>query len=386
MVTLSPPREWVDALLRALDGAQQGVRALLHQLGLTGDAHGQPAWPFTWRIAAEMIAADPSLARALLMVAACLAVAAMALLWGAAWRRGRPWLWGGAVALSVCAPWPAAYLWWTPAVPTSLHASPTGDAAQSIMRGQALYTRHCARCHGADGRSEGPDAARQARWPTALHGALLWKRLDGELFWRVQHGMRGRDGQPTMPGFARHLNDADTWAVLDYARALASGQALQEAGSWLQPVRLPNAVVHCARNAATTLSDLRGRRLMLAVGEPRTDRRADPLPPDPLFVRIGVGAAAKRGDWDCVSDDPDLPRALAVLNGASAEGAQFIADRDGWLRARNAPDATGWSASDLVCSSARSPVAADASADGLVALVVRIDADPVRARRGGFPH
>jgi hypothetical protein len=31
-------------------------------------------------------------------------------------------------------------------------------------------------------------------------------------------------------------------------------------------------------------------------------------------------------------------------------------------------------------------VAADASADGLVALVVRIDADPVRARRGGFPH
>ena len=62
------------------------------------------------------------------------------------------------------------------------------------MRGQAVYQQQCLRCHGADGKGEGVDAPHLPMWPPTLNGSLLWKRLDGELFWRIRHGLQARDG------------------------------------------------------------------------------------------------------------------------------------------------------------------------------------------------
>ena len=81
------------------------------------------------------------------------------------------------------------------------------------MRGQAVYQQQCLRCHGADGKGEGVDAPHLPMWPPTLNGSLLWKRLDGELFWRIRHGLQARDGSPTMPGFASQLSDTQVWEV-----------------------------------------------------------------------------------------------------------------------------------------------------------------------------
>lgn len=93
-----------------------------------------------------------------------------------------------------------------------------------------------------------------------------------------------------------------------------------------------------------------------------------------------------------MADSAAAWEALSLIAGTDQlAGTQLIADRDGWLRARGAPGKTGWSDDDLLCRSERAPVAwgqgaAAPPADGLGALIARMDAQPVRFVKGGFIH
>jgi mono/diheme cytochrome c family protein len=393
-VALSP--EIVNGLLEGLQAAQQGLRTVWSWLGLAPDVHGQPAWPFAHRVAAEMLVVDAGHARRVLTALGTSVFAVGLVLLSFFWRRARERLWLLAVAVLVLTPWPDAHLLLTAAVPTSLHQSPSGFTAQGIVRGQAVYQQQCMRCHGADGRGEGPDAASLPMWPPSLNGALLWKRLDGELFWRVREGMHGRGGVLTMPGFGHALSDQDVWQVLDYMQAHAAGQMLRETGTWERPVRLPALAVRC-RNALPgvdgTTRGLTGQRVRVilptAAGLPEQDPRM-----------VDVVATARPQDAgddpECLTDGPATMTALALVLGvpqAELPGYQMIVDRVGWLRARGLPGAPAWSEDDLVCRSAPSSAAStvgqpavEMPGEGLTGLIRRMDAEPVRLLRGGFPH
>ncbi len=384
--------ELLNGLLEGLQAAQQGLRALLHALGLTPEAHGQPAWPWTHRIAAEMLVVDAGHARRVLLSLLCAGVAFVVLVVSLPWRRARFPLWALAIALLVFAPWPQAHLLLAPAVATSLHQSPSGFGAEGIVRGQAAYQQHCVRCHGTDGRGEGPDAAQLAQWPPNLNGALLWKRLDGELFWRVREGMHNRAGVPTMPGVGSALSDTQIWEVLDYLQAHAAGQMLRESGTWDRPVRLPATAVQCRQARARHSSGLLGQRVRVVVAGPGVQPVAD----DPRLVTLVAGTLAQGSDPECrpQGELQALDQALALVLGipaAELPGYQLIVDRAGWLRARGQPGKVAWSEDDLVCRATAAPAsastpAAAVPADGLEALIRRMDAEPVRLLRGGFPH
>ncbi len=213
-----PAQAWLNTLLVLLQDAQLALLRLWHALGLTGDSHGQPAWPWARRIAGETLLIDLGLARQLAWSLGAVALALLMVFVALAWRRHRgAWL-AGAVFALVLAPWPAPSLLLSPAAPTSFHVSPTRFSVNAIARGAEVYTRHCAACHGDDGRGEGPLAAGLSRWPPTLVSPLLARRADGELFWHIVDGMRDARGQTTMPAFGDALGDADTWAVLDYMR------------------------------------------------------------------------------------------------------------------------------------------------------------------------
>lgn len=274
-----------------------------------------------------------------------------------------------AVFTAAILPWPSPALLRADAVPTSFHRSPTGFTAAAIGRGLVLYQQHCASCHDRDGRGDTPVAATLPVWPPQLSGGLLWKRAEGETHWRVQHGTTDRHGRSTMPGFADRLSADDAWAVLDGVKALASGQGLQAEGRWRWPVRAPDLQVRCDGGPARWLSTWRGQRLRIVAegsdAAPREDAR---------FITVTLDVHARSG---CAATDPQARSAFALLTGAdeaALTGTQFIADRDGWLRARGRPADAGWQANDLLCSAA----APSTEKPGLDDLIRRMDADPVR--------
>lgn len=390
------PTEIVNGVLEALYAAQLALRDAWHALGLSGTVAQQPAWPFAQRLAAERLLQEPGHARRVIATLACIAAAAalaltallLAVLRRRAARRGPLALAAGAAALLAFAPWPSAMLLWAPAVPTSLHRAPQAFSAQSIVQGQAVFTQHCAQCHGADARGEGPLASELSRWPPNLAGGLLWKRLEGELFWRVRHGMRdARSGAQTMPG-APALSDAQIWSVLDFLQARASGQMLRDMGAWERPVRLPQSLLDCRYGGRRSSDSLRGQRLQLVLAA--GDSAAPPEDPRWVTVVLGAsGGAAAQAAPECLSRDPALLPALALLLGVApgqAPGHRLFVDRDGWLRARSVPGQAAWSEGDLICRTEAAPVPAANAAPGVDGLLRRMDADRMRLVRAGYPH
>jgi mono/diheme cytochrome c family protein len=308
------------------------------------------------------------------------------LLVGIVWRRGRWAAWTLTLITAALVSWPPLSLVLTEAVPTSFHHSPTNFDTASIARGLALYDTRCASCHGSDGRGEGPLAASLPVWPPTLSAGLLWKRPEGELLWRVLHGMTDRAGAPTMPGFGGALNDADAWALLDGMKALSAGDAARREASWDWPVHAPELQVLCADEPAHPLSTWRGQRVRVVAA----DAGASAPREDPRFETVMLRRDRSAAAADCVAGNASAWRAFASIAGVpenALAGMQFIVDRNGWLRALGRPGQSDWSADSLLCRSDSPPVSFQSTGtDGLGALIARMDADPVRIDRLGLAH
>jgi mono/diheme cytochrome c family protein len=378
--------EWLNQLIAALQSAQYALLRLLGALGLVPPLDGQPAWPFAARLSGENLLIDLGQARRLGWTLAALALAVLLVLLALFWRRRRWLLLASVPLLLLAAPWPEARVLLVPATPASFHRSPTGFSAQAIVQGQALYAQHCLACHGADGRGQGPLAAAQPVWPPNFAGPLLWRRADGDLWWHVLHGMRGRGGQATMAGFGDRISDDEAWALIDFMKAQGAGQALRAAGFWPQPVGLPDVAVRCAGRGERPLRSWSGQRVRVVA------EGAGQVLEDPRFVTVllrASDASAPVPALDCVASGDAAWQAFALITGSEAlAGTQLLADRDGWARARAVPGQAGWSEDDLLCRTEGQPRApvGGAPADGLSALIGAMDAEPVRYVKGGFVH
>ncbi len=385
-----PEADWLNLLIGALQSAQLGLLRLLELVGLAGQVHGQPAWPWRLRLSGENLLIDLGQARRLGLTLVVIGAVVLLLLVALFWRRPRYYLVAIAPLLLLAAPWPDARVVLVPATPASFHASTTGFTAASIAQGSVLYAQQCASCHGADGKGQGPLAAAQPVWPPNLTGPLLWRRADGDLLWHILHGTRDRRGAPTMPAFGGRLGEADAWALIDFMKAQGAGQTLRTAGVWAQPIGLPaDIAVRCDGRPARPLASWRGQRLRIVAAQ----QGADAMPPeDPRLVTVLLvpdGASGTLPQADCVAASSAAWQALSLIAGTDRlAGVQLIADRDGWLRARGEPGKAGWSDDDLLCRTGSAPGAASAAppADGLGALIARMDAEPVRYVKGGFVH
>ena len=393
----------VNALIGFLEFVQRCLLRLLAGLGIVENSHGQPAWPWGLRLSGENLLIDLGQARRLGWTLAILTLVVVVVLLAAFWRRRRWPLLATVPLLLFFAPWPDANVAWVPATPASFHRSPNGFSVASIAQGRALYTQHCVACHGDDGRGRGPLAAEQPVWPPNLTGPLLWRRADGDLLWHVLHGMQDLRGNASMPAFRDRLRDGEAWALIDFMKAQAAGESLKATGVWALPAALPDAVVRCGGRPARALSSWRGQRIRIVAnaGPPAAPPLEDPRLVT-VWLRLGMpdkpggppdrSSAPSSSASGCVLDDADAWTAFSTIAGTpSLDGTELIADRSGWLRALGRPGKAGWSDDNLVCRTDNAPRTTAASdiappADGLEALIRRMDAEPVRFVKGGFVH
>ena len=96
-----------------------------------------------------------------------------------------------------------------------------------VERGQAIYSTHCASCHGINGEGQVPAAPLQpdetGRFPAPPHDETghTWHHDDDLLFNYVKNGGLGNpDMFYPMPAFGDRLSDDDIWATLAYIKTM----------------------------------------------------------------------------------------------------------------------------------------------------------------------
>ncbi|MBN9561269.1 MAG: CopD family protein [Alphaproteobacteria bacterium] len=307
--------------------------------------HVQPVWPFPMRPSLTIVNADPGFRRevadAVLAMVGALVLVGLGIV--VRWIRWIAWL--AAVVIAWFA-LPHFDLLFVEAYPTSFYHSPTGFAATSIADGAALYPQHCASCHGAEGRGDGP-AARGLRIPPAdLTAEHLWAHSDGEMFWWLSHGIVSAEGEVAMPGFSGTLTDQQIWHLIDYVRANNAGITERTTGAWTPPVQAPGLNASCPEGRTLTLAALRGQVVRVVFG-------ASPFP-QPQHASAAtillVPPDAPAPPEYCIARDPAAARAYAIVTGSRDRppvGTEILIDANGWLRAALAPGEEGELAAEI---------------------------------------
>jgi mono/diheme cytochrome c family protein len=121
----------------------------------------------------------------------------------------------------------AAYIMTLPAlpdrtvvgVPEAAVIPPPADE----LDGASLYARHCASCHGAEGRGDGWNAPNLPVPPTNhTDGEAMSKRPDDTLYDGIAAGAFVLDRSPLMPAFADQLSPAQIRALVAHIRVLCA--------------------------------------------------------------------------------------------------------------------------------------------------------------------
>lgn len=67
--------------------------------------------------------------------------------------------------------------------------TPAQDFPPDVVRGKAVYQRHCLSCHGAGGWGDGPDATALRVPPANFHRFKSFLKSDEELLRTIEHGI-----------------------------------------------------------------------------------------------------------------------------------------------------------------------------------------------------
>ncbi len=96
--------------------------------------------------------------------------------------------------------------------------SSVGTDSATLQAGAALYSKHCARCHGPRGMGRG-DAAQSLLPSPALLAYMITRPIsvDEYLLWAIADG--GKQFKTEMPAFKDVLTRDEIWRVIAYMRA-----------------------------------------------------------------------------------------------------------------------------------------------------------------------
>jgi putative copper export protein/mono/diheme cytochrome c family protein len=296
--------------------------------------HQEPVWPFSFRFNSAALA-DPKLRDSLLPPLGAIAAGIALVAAGCALRRLR---WpaiavGIAVIVYVI---PSLKSLTTEAYPTTYYVSPVPFTAQSIAAGRRLFAAHCASCHGADGRGDGPAATSMTTKPADLTAEHIYGHSDGDLFWWISNGIGG-----VMPPFGPMLDDDARWNVINFIHANADAARFRRyAAGTSAAFPSPEFSASCPDGSAITIDQAAGRIVhVVAAGAGAGDRLRQLALNDmqrhiDMVVITANWTPEKPGPF-CLTQDPTVVGAFALYAGKDAQelaGAAFLIDRGGNLR------------------------------------------------------
>jgi mono/diheme cytochrome c family protein len=129
---------------------------------------------------------------------------------------------GGLLLVSVGAV-SAQYRGWDVTRANRDERSPLASVPGTAARGQKVFAANCARCHGPEGKGNGPESDHAAdltdefRIELNTEGALFYKMWGG-------HSIQLRTEVFDMPAFKDKLSRDDVWAVVEYVKVLRTPQ------------------------------------------------------------------------------------------------------------------------------------------------------------------
>jgi copper transport protein len=106
--------------------------------------------------------------------------------------------------------------------------NPVDATAQSIARGQSLYTQNCSSCHGVNGDGKGPAAPDLAVAPADFRLHIPYHQ-DQFFFNVISNGLG-----TIMPGWSGQITEEDRWNIINYLHE-AFGNVEQPTGSSATP-------------------------------------------------------------------------------------------------------------------------------------------------------
>jgi mono/diheme cytochrome c family protein len=124
-----------------------------------------------------------------------------------------------AAAMVAIATASAQYQGWLIPIESRGEKSPLTPSPQIAREGQALFQAHCARCHGPDGRGNGPDSDHAADLTDELRDQI---NTDGVLFYKIWngHAVQLRTQIDDMPAFRDTLSRDQVWRLVEHLKVL----------------------------------------------------------------------------------------------------------------------------------------------------------------------
>ncbi|HUM15662.1 MAG TPA: CopD family protein [Candidatus Nitrosotalea sp.] len=356
-----------------------GLLILLITTGLSLSppaAHDPVWWPFSHRYSWEVAVSIPGGATAVLIGSQMAVIGFLAVIVGLLIRSRRGLFLGagaGAIAVGL---WIALPPMTVDAYPTTYRRSTVPYQAVSVASGAALYHTHCATCHGVGGRGDGPGGAGLPKPPADLAAVHTAQHTAGDMFWWITHGIPAGG----MPPFGSVLSEEDRWDLINFIRTLAAGERARQMTALVQAGRpwlvAPDLTIVVGPAPPRTLKELRDRWMTLLVFFTLPESRARlvqlaeayntlqalgtevvAVPLDDgtdIIRRLGRRLGARPpmlfpvvtdGAADIATTYGLLARALAPASrsahGAASLHAEFLVDRQGYIRARWLPGAAG---------------------------------------------
>jgi len=330
------------------------ILAIVGVLGVTPPAiHETPMWPFGHTL--SFASAEQSLWLLMALVAAGLMAVVCAGVMVAAIRRHRMRQSLGSLAAIVVLAAIFVPLLATRAYPSTYWVSPTPYTTDAIVAGARLYAANCHACHGLY-RLDGAGLAQQSVARALDPNEHALRHRDGEHYWWIAHGIPGT----SMPAFGSRLSDEDIWNVVEYLNAQVEAEEAIAMTDRIKPLRAivaPDFAFESGDRPQESLRQLRGKAAAVLVlytlpqSAPRLQQiAAEARSYAAAGARVIVAPFAENagpivGLPDDVRNalstaDASVAAAYALFTRRSAEDmatpahAEFLIDRDGYLRVR----------------------------------------------------